>query len=193
MAMTPLEIIRGVAQAAANPYDGALDHDGNPVELGLSREQGHLVNDTRLIDGFKVRFSGDILKISYQSDVTLKDVYSNGFESDVLQTIGKAAKFIKEEFKRITGKKLSLTKTDNHDVLVQETSRIRCFVTATCDYKIGGLGDVEAVEQGSEESVDDAIKKWLGANGNLKRATGTGMLGNTKFSGTKKAQNVKSD
>ena len=101
MAMTPLEIIRGVAQAAANAYDGALDHDGNPVELGLSREQGHLVNDTRLIDGFKVRFSGDILKISYQSDVTLKDVYSNGFESDVLQTIGKAAKFIKEEFKEI--------------------------------------------------------------------------------------------
>ena len=42
---TPLEIIRGVAQAAANAYDGALDQDGKPLDIGLSREEGHLVKD----------------------------------------------------------------------------------------------------------------------------------------------------
>ena len=73
---TPLEIIRGVAQAAANAYDGALTEDGEPLEIGLSREEGHLVKDSRLIDGFKIKFHGPILRVNYQSDVKLAMVSS---------------------------------------------------------------------------------------------------------------------
>ena len=187
---TPLEIIRGVAQAAANAYDGALDQDGKPLDIGLSREEGHLVKDSRLIDGFKIKFHGPVLRINYQSDVKLKDVYANGFESDVLGTINKAANFIKKEYKRVTGDTLTLTKLEGHDVFVQETSRIRSFVNAYCDYKVGGLDGVVEIEQPSEDTVDSAIKSWLGMNGNLKRATGTGMYGNTTYPSSKKAKNV---
>ena len=83
---TPLEIVRGVSQAAANAYDGALDPDGNPIEIGLKREEGHLVKDSRLVDGFKIKFHGPVLRIVYQCDVKLKEVYANGFESDILTT-----------------------------------------------------------------------------------------------------------
>ena len=177
---TPLEIIRGVSQAAANAYDGALDPDGNPIEIGLSREEGHLVKDTRLIDGF-----------TYQSDIKLKGVYANGFESDIIATINKAANFLKKEYKRITGDTLTLTKLDDYDVMVQQTSRIRSFVNAHCNYRVGGLDEtVEVEETDRERTVDDAIKNWLGMNGNLKRATGTGLYGNTTHPNSKDAGNV---
>ena len=35
MAAENLEVLRGLAQAAADSYDGAIDEDGNPVEIGL--------------------------------------------------------------------------------------------------------------------------------------------------------------
>ena len=38
MAAENLEVLRGLAQAAADSYDGAIDEDGNPVEIGLKRE-----------------------------------------------------------------------------------------------------------------------------------------------------------
>ena len=54
-----LEIIRGLSQAAANAYDGGeLDE-----EIGLKREAGHPVLDSRVIDGFAVKFAANKLVI----------------------------------------------------------------------------------------------------------------------------------
>ena len=33
-----IEIVNGISQAAANAYDGALDDKGEPLKVGLSRE-----------------------------------------------------------------------------------------------------------------------------------------------------------
>ena len=38
MAAENLEVLRGLAQAAADSYDGAMDEDGNAIEIGLKRE-----------------------------------------------------------------------------------------------------------------------------------------------------------
>ena len=48
-----LDVIQGLAQAAANSYDGALDEDGNPIEIGLKREDKNMYK-RNLADGFKV-------------------------------------------------------------------------------------------------------------------------------------------
>ena len=190
---TPLEIIRGISQAAANAYDGALDEDGNRIEIGLRREEGHLVHDSRLMDGFKVKFHGNVLIVTYQSDIKLREVHSGRFEDEILQTINNAANFLKKEYKRLTGETLTLTKTGNHDVFVEDISRIRCNVVATCDYKIGGMTNVvESDEPESKDTVDDAIKNWLGSNAN-KRSVGTGMLGNAKHEGASQPKNVKGE
>ena len=37
---TTLEIIDGISQVLANTYDGALDESGEPVKIGLRREEG---------------------------------------------------------------------------------------------------------------------------------------------------------
>ena len=49
MSQETYDVFRGIAQAAANSFDGALDDDGNPIEIGLKREQGHPVHDSRNI------------------------------------------------------------------------------------------------------------------------------------------------
>ena len=79
-----LDIVRGLGQAAANAYDGALDENGEPLQVGLKREKGHLVLDSRVMDGFKVRFAADKMIVTYQGEVTMKEVHPrNQFENSV--------------------------------------------------------------------------------------------------------------
>ena len=76
---TTMEIVRGISQVMANTYDGALDEAGAPVKIGLKREEGHPINDSRIMDGFKVSLSGNQLCIHYHSEIKLKDVHARGF------------------------------------------------------------------------------------------------------------------
>jgi len=161
---TTLEIIQGIAQAAANAYDGSHDptlvSDERPRKVGLRREEGHMINDRRVMDGFKVRFSGPILTITYQSEIRLKDVSQNGFEDEIGRMIGKVANFLKKEYKKITGDKLTLTKVGEPSLLVQKISNMRTDVRGLCDYKIGGLTGVDVV--GEPEDVErEAIRNFL--------------------------------
>ena len=54
---TTLEIIRGISQAASNAHDGAIDEKGEPIKVGLKREEGHPLLDKRVMDGFSIKFS----------------------------------------------------------------------------------------------------------------------------------------
>ena len=100
-----LDIVRGISQAAANAYDGSQDEkyslDGEARKIGLKREEGDPIIDSRVVDGFNVRMSGPILTISYQSDIKLKDVYAGDIEADVEEMIQNVANFLKKEYKKI--------------------------------------------------------------------------------------------
>tara|TARA_R100001460_G_scaffold106705_2_gene154486 strand:+ start:346 stop:876 length:531 start_codon:yes stop_codon:yes gene_type:complete len=162
---TTLEIIRGISQAAANAYDGALDDNGEPISIGLKREEGDPIIDSRIMDGFGVRLHGDVLKITYQSEIKLRDVHDKSFESDIEQTIQDIANFLKKEFKKVTKGSLTLTPQGEVSVLVQNTSKVRVFILANRDYKIGGLGDVNPVAGDSKDSVDAKFKSFLDQGG----------------------------
>jgi hypothetical protein len=77
------------------------------------------------MDGFNVRFIGDMMCLSYHSEVMLKEVYASGFESDIEQRIADIAAFLKKEYKKITGKSVSLTEDGEVDMRVESSSRIR--------------------------------------------------------------------
>ena len=98
-----IDIVRGIAQAAANSYDGAHDEkysfDGEAHKVGLKREEGDPIIDSRVMDGFSVRFYGDKICVSYQCDPKLKDVHKNNFESNIESMINDVVKFIKKEYK----------------------------------------------------------------------------------------------
>ena len=97
---TVYEIVKGLSQAAANAYDGALDEGGEPVKAGLQREEGDPILDKRVLDCFNVKFSGNIMCLSYMSEVKLKEVHDNQFESSLESAINDVAKFLKKEYKK---------------------------------------------------------------------------------------------
>jgi hypothetical protein len=171
---TVLEIIQGINQAAANgAWDGAheesLQADGKARTAGLKRENGHYINDRRVMDGFMVQFHGPILRVKYQADARIKEVANNNFEDGVVQHLQEIVKFLKKEYKAITGNSLSLTKEGDHHILVQRISNYRTDVQAHCDYRIGSLKDVVAIHATSDDDADEhskdrldaSIKKWL--------------------------------
>jgi hypothetical protein len=166
---TTLEIIQGIAQAAANAYDGAHDEsvssDGEARTAGLKREEGHIINDSRVIDGFGVKFLGNKLCITYQGEVQLREVYANGFEDEIEQRMADIASFLKKEYKAITGNTLSLTKEGDSDILVQSRSRVWTWVQATCMFGIGGLGEVVEVTA-EEDELRDRFKDFLSLGSN---------------------------
>ena len=138
---TVYEIVQGLSQAAANAYDGALDDKGDPLKAGLQREEGDPILDKRVLDGFNVKFYGNMMCLSYMSEVQIKEVYANGFEQEVEQKIADIASFLKKEYKKITGDSVTLTKEGEVDIDVQSTSRVRNWIQAKMHYKVGGLAE----------------------------------------------------
>ena len=182
---TVLEIIQGIQQAAANAaWDGAheesLQADAKARTAGLRREEGHYINDRRVMDGFNVRFQGPILRLTYQAEARIKEVQDKGFEDDVIQHLEEIVKFLKKEYKAITGNSLKLTKEGEHHVLVQRMSNYRTDVQAHCDYLVGGLGDLGQVNADTDkEKLDKAVRDWLSLGRKETTYTG-GTVGKTR-------------
>ena len=161
---TTIEVIRALSQAAANiSYDGAQEGmygDGEKRPAGLEREKGHMINDRRVIDGFGVKFMGNVLRINYQSEVQLREVCANGFEDEIGCRFAEIVKFLKKEYKSLTGRSISLKPMGEHDILVQHRSRVWTWCQAHCDYKIGGLTGV-VDDEAQQELADRNFRNML--------------------------------
>lgn len=164
MSNTTLEIIQGLSQAAANAYDGAHDkrfsYDGEERSMGLKREEGCPINDSRVMDGFKVRFYGDSMILTYQSDVLLKEVYTGRFEQDIESMLNQIKGFLQKEYRKVTGKSVKLTSKGEPNILVQSTSRVRSWVEAQQHFKIGGIEAMPILEP-SIDATRDVTRKFL--------------------------------
>ena len=183
---TVYEIIKGLNQAAANVYDGAHDKrfvpDGEDKSVGLKREEGCPINDSRVIDGFKVRIAGPKLIVTYHSELPIKSFHNDKLESEIEQTFADIVKFLKKEYKSITGNSVTLTADGPCDTLLQNMSRIRTWCQSKKVYTIGGLKEAIALGENpigdSEEKLRSAVEKWL-------------EIGKPKYKGAKKLSNVK--
>jgi len=165
---TTLEIINGISQAAANVYDGALDDKGEPIKVGLKREEGDPILDKRVMDGFSVSFYGPKLCIKYHSEINIKDVKGAKLEGEIEQMIADIAKFLKKEYKRITGNAVTLTRDGDVQARMEYMNRIRCWVQAHQMFTIGGIKDVGGVKEPSEDRLERSIKDWLAQDSNKK-------------------------
>jgi len=165
MSAESLKIFQALAQAAANAYDGAYDADGKPIEIGLKREEGHPVYDSRTLDGFKVRFNGPQMIIHYQADIKLKEVYKGDFEGEIKQRIEDIASYLKKECKKISGESVTLKPDGELTAIVQNTSRVRTFVQAHRAYNISSVKGVDKNAQPSSDKLQDGFKKFLDQGG----------------------------
>lgn len=161
---TTLEIIQGINQAAANAYDGAHDQrfvSGDTKEIGLGREEGCPIIDSRVSDGFGVKIIGDMLQINYEANVRLSDVYAVGFEEECERKIQAIADFLKKEYKVITSNSLRLAPQGEAICIVQNTSRVRTFVLCHKLFKIGGMQGVETLGEAITDPIDVKYQKFL--------------------------------
>ena len=173
MSQKVIDVLRGISQAAAGMYDGALDDQGDPIKIGLKREEGNPNIDSRVIDGCKIRCSGKTLIVSYHSELLLKDVYAQKLESQLEQTMSDIVSYLKKEYKKITGNTLSLKEKGECDARVESTSRVRVFVTARKDYEITSMTDVEDVKEPSEDKLEKSFKDFLAQNSEKKAPNDT--------------------
>tara|TARA_B100000085_G_scaffold193893_1_gene177787 strand:+ start:7370 stop:7855 length:486 start_codon:yes stop_codon:yes gene_type:complete len=150
---TTLEIIDCISQVLANTYDGALDESGEPVKIGLRREEGNPLVDHRVMDGFGASVSGNRLHIKYHAEIPLKEVHSNGFEGEMETMVEKIKSFIQKEYKKIKKNSLTLSEPSEVDVLVEYISRLRCSVKVHKCYRISSV----PVEP--EKEIDPAFEK----------------------------------
>lgn len=160
------EIIQGLHQAAANAHDGSQyekhSSDGKARKIGLKREEGDAVLDSRAIDGFHIKISGNLLTVVYTADIKLRDVYmKKDFEGDMEEMIEKIVSYLKKEYRDITKSSISLSPAGEVSVLVQPISRQRTTVEAKKSYTITSLKDVEPVSPPSNDITRDITRKFL--------------------------------
>ena len=156
--------------AAGKAYDGAMDENGDPIKIGLRREEGNPNLDKRRIDGFGVKVSGKTLIVSYHSEILLKDVYSQKLENELEKTMSDIVSFLKKEYKKVTGNTLSLKEKGEVEARVESTSRVRVFVTARKLYEISNMDDVEDVGEPSEQKLEKTFSDFLAQSGEGKKA-----------------------
>ena len=162
---TTLEIIDCISQVLSNTYDGALDESGEPIKIGLRREEGNPLVDQRVMDGFGAFISGDRLHIKYHTEIPLKEVHSNGFEGEMESMVEKVKAFIQKEYKKTKKSALSLSDPSEVDVLVEYISRIRCSVKVHKCYKIAALASESNTPESEERPTDPAFAKMVALGG----------------------------
>ena len=163
---TMLEIANGISQVLAGSYDGGSDTEGNPIAIGLKREEGHPINDARIMDGFYACIKGDSLRIKYHTETKLREVHNSSFESEIELMIEKIKNFLVKEFKKVTGKALTLKDPSEVQVMVEYISKVRTSVRAHKDFKIGGVPAAEEAPQSYSEGKGDPT------NGRWKKLSG---------------------
>lgn len=165
-----LEIVRAISRAAGEKgHDGALDAEGEPVKTGLSREEGNPITDTRVMDGFGIKFCGNKLIVTYQSEYLMKDVSDSSFENDIESKIEDVVKFLKKEARKHTDESITLSpEAKSFNVMVQTVSNVRTWVEAKKDYTIGGIDAIDKASNNNKKE-DDKIRKFLELSAGEKR------------------------
>tara|TARA_B100001287_G_C22573106_1_gene477227 strand:+ start:415 stop:960 length:546 start_codon:yes stop_codon:yes gene_type:complete len=162
---TVYDIVKGINQAAANAYDGSQDGrfrtDGEDDPIGLKREKGCSLNDSRVMDGFKVKMSGPKLIVSYQSEMPMSSFHNTKLDEELEQTFADIVKFLKKEYKSLSGDTLTLTEDGPCSMILQNMSKIRTWVQASKVYTVGNMKDIIPVGEPSEDRLEDNFRKFL--------------------------------
>jgi|GEM_PF-2267996 hypothetical protein len=159
MGKSTYEIIQAIKQAEANAYDGAKNEKGEDLKVGLKREKGDVILDTRIMDAFGLKIVGNLLMLNYSTEAKIKEIHQMGlakYKTETESTLKSIVSYLKKEYKKITGDALTLTKHGEVDIRIDPISKIRNSIKANCSYKIGGIKEVE--QSKGAKSWEDAVK-----------------------------------
>jgi len=165
---SPYEIVQALHQASQNAYDGSQSEsfhlDKKPIPIGLKRDEGHPLIDSRVIDGFQIRISGQTLILTYSCPTQIQEYHdTKKFVAEMETTLKDIVKFLKSEAKKVNGSVISLTPLEDEVDIFAWGCGNRREVRATRKYKIGNMGETEDILQGTDEKVAlrDMTRKFL--------------------------------
>lgn len=159
---TVLDVVRGISQAVSNIHDGALDENGEPIKIGLRREEEVTITDKRVMDGFSIRMQGDTMCLYYNSETTMKEVHDKSFEKDIESTMSSIVSFLKKEYRKAVGETLELKQDGETDIHVQNMSRVRSWLTARQHFIVKSYAKaVDPINAESKDSLEKSFKDWL--------------------------------
>ena len=157
------KIIQGIAAAMANSYDGATDENGDPIKIGLRREEGNPILDSRVMDGFGCKIQGDLLIVKYNTEENIKGLRGihhiglEKYQKEIEQRMADIAKFI----------------------LIQPMNKLRTMVSAVGMYKIAGMkAQKDPKPEGKTRSEANFYKSFIS---NLKEEKRKKTLGYKPF------------
>ena len=95
--LTTYEVVQAINQAAKRGQDGypgyKTDED---MKVGLRREECD-VKDRRMMDGFKVSVMGNVLRLCYTANISIKEMHNKDFESEMVGYVNNVKKFLKKD------------------------------------------------------------------------------------------------
>jgi len=106
--------------------------------------------------------------ICYHADgMSLKEYHNTDVESDAKSKIEKIRAFLQGEFKKTTGKALSLSEVSEEPfrLRLEYISRVRTALYAAKCYRVSGLETTPIAEESDESRLDDKFKKFLDQGG----------------------------
>ncbi len=153
-------IIRGIQQAFRNSKEVGK-------EVGLRREEYPSAAGpgwTRLFDNFSIRIGGNTLTVTYNTQLTVDQFHNLNLSNEVETYIAEAIKFLKSEYKEVTGKALTLTPEKGDPVIKTEhISYCRMTLYGTKKFTIGSIPAPLDEEQEALDSYRKTFDSFLKA------------------------------
>ena len=144
-------------------------YDGSGAEVGLKREKGDPILDSRVMDGFSARVHGNQLIVNYHSLMSPKDFHGNkepaqALKKDLKEMFDNIEKFLKAEVKKLKVGALRLKQVGEDEARIQYLNRRRYNCVAHRVYDILGT-DAEAVAgEDQRKHKEDVIKSFIKEN-----------------------------
>lgn len=157
--------IYDIAVAISNVM-GQKGFDGADAKIGLKREEGDPILDSRIMDGFSARVNGNQLIINYHSMMTAADFHSKkdpalALKQNLKDMFDNIEGFLKTEVGKLKVGKLRLKQIGEDDALIQYLNRNRYNCIAKRVYEIQGV-DAEAPKSEKQRNYKkDAIKSFI--------------------------------
>ena len=155
---TVYDIIQGIHQAAANGKnfennENIPDFKDNENEVSEEdKDKGHRLGLSVKSQAFFIKINANKMLVTFETMSSIKDVLDKERYIESLKSNMKIVeKFLKSEYKKITGKTLSISMDGELSSMTQNINGTKTFTTAKQLYTIAGIPEIK--DAGTEEAV----------------------------------------
>ena len=157
--------IYDIAMAISNVMS-QKGYDGSGAEIGLKREEGDPILDSRIMDGFSARVHGNQLIVNYHSMMTPKDFHSKrdpaaAVKQNLKEMFDNIEKFLKAEVSKLNVGRLRLAQVGEDDAIIQYLNRSRYNCVAKRVYNILGTEAEGVASEEQRKHKEDAIRSFV--------------------------------